>query len=67
MAQQRGGLGQVSWAADAGARGAMRRAFFGRNVASEPCVAWVPDCCAKNNLYGAVVAAVRVACAHLHL
>ena len=39
LAQQRFGLGQVSWAVDAGATGVLRRAFFGQNVAAEPCVA----------------------------
>jgi len=53
--------------ADAGAEGVLRRAFFGRNLAAEPFVASVPDRCAKNILYGAVIAAVCVACAHMHL
>ena len=66
MAQQRYGLGQVSWAVDTGATDVLRRAFFGQNVAAEPCVASVPDCCTKNILYGAVAALVHVACAHLH-
>ena len=67
MAQQRGGLRWEVQAADAGAEGVSRRAFFGRNLAAEPFVASVPDRCAKNILYGAVIAAVCVACAHMHL
>mgnify|MGYP006144789967 CR=1 FL=1 len=67
VAQQRGGLRWEVQAADAGAEGVLRRAFFGRNLAAEPFVASVPDRCAKNILYGAVIAAVCVACAHMHL
>jgi len=58
------------WPGDSGGRcDRLRRVaacFFGRNDAAEPCVASVPDCCAKNQLYGAVAGSVCVACAHLH-
>ena len=64
-AQQRGGLGWATQAADAGASGVLRRAFFWSERrfmgVSHMCV----YVCTKVLVFGVVAACVRVACAHL--